>query len=90
MISAGGSSIYGLGAPPGREAWEVAIEDPVRRGKAARTIRLKDRALSVAGSAEKSFEAAGVTYSHIMDPRSGWPVQGVLSVAVLAPQRDGW
>ena len=85
VISAGGSSVYGLGAPPGREAWEVAIEDPVTRGKTARTIRLKDRALSVAGSAEKSFEAGGVTYAHIMDPRSGWPVQGVLSVAVLAP-----
>lgn len=84
LISAGGSSVYGLGAPPGREAWDVAIEDPVTPGKTARTIRLKDRALSVAGSAGKSFEAEGVTYSHIMDPRSGRPVQGVLSVAVLA------
>jgi thiamine biosynthesis lipoprotein len=85
LISAGGSSVYGLGAPPGREAWEVAIEDPVTRGKTARTVRLKDRALSLAGRAEKSFEAGGKTYAHIMDPRSGWPVQGVLSVAVLAP-----
>ena len=47
-------------------------------------LRLKDRALSVAGSSEKSFEADGVRYSHIMDPRTGRPVQGVLSVAVLA------
>ena len=85
LISAGGSSVFGLGAPPGREAWDVAIEDPVTRGKTAQTIQLKDRALSVSGSAEKSFEAGGVTYSHIMDPRSGRPVQGVLSVAVLAP-----
>ena len=38
----------------------------------------------MAGSSEKSFEAGGVTYSHIMDPRDGRPVQGVLSVAVLA------
>jgi FAD:protein FMN transferase len=85
LISAGGSSVFALGTPPGREAWEVAIEDPVTRGKTAHTVHLKDRALSVSGSAEKSFEAGGVTYSHIMDPRSGWPVQGVLSVAVLAP-----
>jgi FAD:protein FMN transferase len=84
LISAGGSSVYGLGAPPGRQAWEVSIEDPMTPGKAARTIRLKDRALSVSGSAAKSFEAGGVIYSHIMDPRSGQPVQGVLSVAVLA------
>lgn len=84
LISAGGSTIYGLGAPPGRDGWDVMIQDPVDPQKVARTIRLKDRALSVAGSAEKSFETGGVRYSHIMDPRTGSPVQGVLSVAVLA------
>ena len=41
--------------------------------------------MSVAGRSEKFFESGGVTYSHIMDPRTGWPVQGILSVAVLAP-----
>jgi FAD:protein FMN transferase len=83
LISAGGSSLYGLGAPPGRESWDVEIQDPIDSRKAALSVRLKDRALSVAGSSEKSFEAGGVTYSHIMDPRSGRPVQGVLTVAVL-------
>jgi FAD:protein FMN transferase len=84
LISAGGSTIYGLGAPPGRDGWDVMIQDPLDPQKIARTIHLKDRALSVAGSAEKSFESGGVRYSHIMDPRTGSPVQGVLSVAVLA------
>jgi FAD:protein FMN transferase len=84
LISAGGSSVYGLGAPPGRDAWEVAIEDPLTRGKTAFAIHLRNRALSLAGSSEKSFAAGGVTYSHIMDPRSGQPAQGVLSVAVQA------
>jgi FAD:protein FMN transferase len=84
LISAGGSTIYGLGAPPGRDAWDVDIQDPIDPRKTALTVRLTDRALSVAGSSEKSFEAGGVTYSHIMDPRTGKPVQGVLSVAVLA------
>jgi len=83
LISAGGSTIYGLGAPPGRPGWDVAIQDPLDAGKVALTIQLKDRALSVAGRSEKSFEVQGVTYSHIMDPRSGTPVQGVLTVAVL-------
>ena len=84
LISAGGSTIYGLGAPPGRDAWDVMIQDPIDPRKTALTVQLKDRALSVAGSSEKSFEAGGVTYSHIMDPRTGRPVQGMLSVAVLA------
>jgi thiamine biosynthesis lipoprotein len=84
LISAGGSTIYGLGAPPGREAWPVEIQDPNDAGKTAMTVRLKNRALSVAGSSEKSFTAAGVVYSHIMDPRTGKPVPGIRSVAVLA------
>ena len=83
LVSAGGSTIYGLGAPPGREAWDVAIQDPLGGECVALTAALKDRALSVAGRAEKSFERDGVVYSHIMDPRTGQPVQGVLSVAVL-------
>jgi FAD:protein FMN transferase len=84
LISAGGSTIYGLGAPPGRDAWDVLIQDPTDPRNIALTVPLKDRALSVAGSSEKSFEAGGLTYSHIMDPRAGRPVQGMLSVAVVA------
>jgi thiamine biosynthesis lipoprotein len=83
LVSAGGSTIYGLGAPPGRDAWDVTLQDPIDARKSALTVQLKNRALSVAGSSEKSFEADGVRYSHIMDPRTGRPVQGMLTVAVL-------
>src|SRR5258708_10335729 len=70
LVSSGGSTIYGLGAPPGRHGWDVSIQDPVDSRKAALTVTLKDRALSVAGSSEKSFESRGVRYSHLMDPRT--------------------
>jgi thiamine biosynthesis lipoprotein len=83
LVSSGGSTIYGLGAPPGLGGWDVKIQDPIDPRKTALTVTLKDRAVSVAGRSEKSFESGGVRYSHIMDPRTGWPVQGVLSVAVL-------
>jgi thiamine biosynthesis lipoprotein len=83
LVSAGGSTTYGLGAPPGRAGWDVTIQDPANPQKVALTVRLKDRALSVSGSYGKSFESGGVRYSHIMDPRSGMPVQGMLSVAVM-------
>jgi thiamine biosynthesis lipoprotein len=85
LVSAGGSTIYALGTPPGRQGWDVSLRDPVDNRRVARRVLLKDRALSVSGTAEKSFEVQGVTYSHIMDPRSARPVQGVLSVAVLGP-----
>jgi thiamine biosynthesis lipoprotein len=83
LVSSGGSTIYGLGAPPGRRGWDVTIQDPIDSRKTALTVTLKDRALSIAGGSEKWFESGGVRYSHIMDPRTGWPVQGVLTVAVL-------
>jgi thiamine biosynthesis lipoprotein len=83
LVSAGGSTIFGMGAPPGRDAWDVEIQDPRGAGGVALTIPLKDRALSVSGRAEKSFERDGIVYSHIMDPRTARPVQGVLGVAVL-------
>jgi FAD:protein FMN transferase len=84
LVSAGGSTIYALGAPPGRDGWPVAIQDPLDSQRVALTLELKDRAVSVAGRSAKFFEADGMTYSHIMDPRTGVPAQGVLSVVVLA------
>jgi thiamine biosynthesis lipoprotein len=84
LVSACGSTIFGAGAPPDRQGWDVGIQDPVDPRRIALTVSLKDRALSVSGTSEKSFEAGGVRYSHIMDPRTGRPVQGLLSVAVLA------
>lgn len=83
LVNLGGSSVYGLGAPPGREAWEVAVQDPADPAKTALTVPLRDRALSVSGRYARFFEQDGVTYSHIMDPRTGRPVQGMLSVAVI-------
>ena len=84
LVSAGGSTIYALGAPPGRDGWTITIADPIDSRTPALTLTVEDRAVSVAGRSEKSFEAGGVIYSHIMDPRTGAPAQGVLTVVVLA------
>jgi len=83
--SAGGSTVYALGAPPGRDAWTVSVQDPLTTGRVAFTVALRDRALSIAGVSEKFFERGSTRYAHIMDPRTGRPVPGVLAVALLAP-----
>ena len=83
LINAGGSTIYGLGSPPANDAWDVQVQDPLDARKVALTVRLKNQALSIAGSAEKFFELHGKRYAHIMDPRTGRPVMNVLSVAVI-------
>ena len=60
LISAGGSTIYGLGRPPGRDGWDVEVQDPFDPRETALVVRLEDRALSVSGTSEKSFEVGGV------------------------------
>jgi thiamine biosynthesis lipoprotein len=87
IISAGRSSIYGIGAPPNEpRGWRVAIPNPRERGKEAFEVFLKNESMSTSGSSEKFFVAGGTTYSHIMNPRTGFPAQGMLLVSVVSPQ----
>jgi thiamine biosynthesis lipoprotein len=48
-------------------------------------IRLRDRAIGTSGSRVQFFRHAGRRYGHILDPRTGWPAEGVLSSTVVAP-----
>jgi len=86
LVSAAGSSIYGLGAPPGEKGWRVQIRDPKDERKTVADVYLKDESMSTSGNYEKFFRAEGRIYSHIMDPRTGWPAQGVLSVSAVTPR----
>ena len=86
LISGGGSSIYAIGAPPGEKGWKVEIKDPKNPSKPVETVFLKDESMSTSGSYEKFFRAEGKLYSHIMDPRTGFPSQGMLSTSVIAPK----
>lgn len=86
LVSASGSSIYGLGAPPGEKGWKVEIRDPKNEKKSVAEVYLKDESMSTSGNYEKFFRAEGRIYSHIMDPRTGWPAQGVLSVSAVTPR----
>lgn len=85
LVSGGGSSIYGIGTPPNEaRGWYVRIRDPKEENKTAAVVYLKDNSLSTSGNYEKFFYAEGKLYSHIMDPRTGYPATGVLSVSVIA------
>jgi len=87
LVSAGGSSIYGLGAPPDDPAgWQVPLRTPDHPGQTAAEVRLKDMSISTSGSYEKFFRAGGKIYAHIMDPRTGYPARGASSVSVMAPR----
>ena len=85
LVSGSGSSIYGMGAPPGEKGWPISIRDPREETKTVQEIVLHDESLSTSGSYEKFFEADGKIYAHIMDPRTGFPARGMLSVSVITP-----
>jgi len=84
LVSSGTSSIYALGSPPGAPGWKITLRDPYDAHKPADIIHLQNYSLSTSGSYERFFEIDGKNYCHIMNPHTGWPVQGVLSAAVLA------
>jgi thiamine biosynthesis lipoprotein len=84
LISAGGSSMYGIGAPPNEKGWPVKIRHPKDPDQTAGEALLKDSSMATSGTSEKFFISGGRLYSHIFDPRTGYPAAGMLSVSVLA------
>jgi thiamine biosynthesis lipoprotein len=87
LVAGSGSSIYGMGVPPTEpKGWRIDIRDPRDPNKSSAEVFLKDTSMSTSGSYEKFFRAEGRTYAHIMDPRTGYPAQGSVSVSVIAPR----
>jgi thiamine biosynthesis lipoprotein len=86
LITAGGSSIYAIGAPPNEQrGWRISIRHPKDANRTVQEVFLKDESMSTSGSYEKFFRAEGRIYSHLMDPRTGYPAPGTLSVSVITP-----
>ena len=86
LVSASGSSIYAMGAPPSDpRGWKISIKNPKSPSKTIEDVVLKDMSMSTSGNYEKFFFAEGRMWSHIMDPRTGFPAEGVISVSVVAP-----
>jgi len=79
--------IYAMGAPPERPWWLVGIRDPVHPDKILPSpLGLRDRAVSTSGDYEQFGIVDGRRESHILDPRTARPVEGVRSVTVVAPR----
>ncbi|MBI3860398.1 MAG: FAD:protein FMN transferase [Planctomycetia bacterium] len=85
LMHGGYSSILARGAHASCDGWPVAIRHPLFPNRQLATVLLKDRGVSTSGSAVQFFRYQGKRYGHIVDPRSGWPVDAMLSATVLAP-----
>jgi FAD:protein FMN transferase len=83
LLNFGQSSIWALGTPPNAPGWRVLVQRP--DGEPAGVITLRDQALSISGTMGQPFIINGRQYGHIIDPRSGQPLQRNLQACILAP-----
>lgn len=67
------------------DGWPVGIGNPLITNKRLGTIVLRDQAMATSGSNIQYFRVGEKRYGHILDPRTGWPAEGHLSVTVIAP-----
>ena len=84
LFNAGASSIRAIGSGERGEGWTVGLRHPRSKFKRLGVLRLRDCALSTSGNEEQFFDHEGRRFSHIIDPRSGWPSERVTSVSVVA------
>lgn len=80
-----GGDIRVLGPKPDGQSWVIGIQHPRELSKIIATIPLKEGALATSGDYEKYFELNGKRYCHILNPRTGMPVEYWSSISVLAP-----
>jgi thiamine biosynthesis lipoprotein len=83
-VLARGSRAGPVPAEASSRGWIVGVRHPLHPERRLAEIRLCDRALGTSGSAMQFFRHRGRRYAHILDPRTGRPAEGVLSVTVVA------
>ena len=83
LLDFGQSSIWALGSPPDAPHWRLLVQRP--DGQRVGVIALHDQALSISASFGQTFLIQGRQYGHVVDPRSGMPLQRDLLACVIAP-----
>ena len=83
-----GGEVYASGVRKDARCWKIGINRPRKESpydEVYKIVRLKDKAFATSGDYRKFFEVEGKRYSHILDPKTGYPVaNGVVSVSIIA------
>lgn len=87
LIHGGKSSVLARGNQPGADhtGWRVGVRHPLRQSEPLADLTLRNQALSTSGAGTQFFIRRGRRYGHILDPRSGYPAEGLYSATVIAP-----
>jgi len=80
-----GGNIYVLGASAGKNTWKIGVQHPRNKDEILGYLELKNEATATSGDYERFFEIKGNRYSHIINPKTGMPVNGIIAVTIVAP-----
>jgi thiamine biosynthesis lipoprotein len=81
-----GGDVRALGGQADGRPWRVGIRHPRAQPVAAiASIEIADGAVATSGDYERGFDLDGRRYCHLLDPRTGWPVQAWQAISVVAP-----
>jgi len=76
------------GKQPNGDEWKVAITNPMDKNKVFALLPITNGAVVTSGNYEKYVNFNGKRYAHIIDPRTGYPSTGIISVTVFAPKAE--
>ncbi len=87
MVNAGGD-LTTWGHTIENKGWKIGIADPDKKEKYTGWIEVKNVSVVTSGNYEKFIEIDGKKYTHIIDPRTGYPSEGVKSVTIISPDAE--
>ncbi|WP_212744241.1 FAD:protein FMN transferase [Maribacter sp. ACAM166] len=76
------------GKQPDNKEWNIAITNPMNKNKVFALLPISNGAVVTSGNYEKYVTFNNIRYTHIIDPRSGYPATGIISVTVFAPKAE--
>ena len=86
LLHGGSSSVYAIGHPPCEpRGWGVRLRHPNDEDHSLGTLWLRDCGLGTSAATFQYFDYNGRKLGHLLDPRTGWPVEGTSSATVVAP-----
>ncbi len=87
IVNASGD-LSAWGTRPDRKPWKIGINHPFKPHKILKVFKIKEASVATSGSYEKYAEIDGRRYSHIIDPKTGYPSTGLTSVTVTGPSAE--
>lgn len=78
-----GGDLKLIGPRPDGQAWRVGIHHPRQEGAMIKTLSLHRGAVASSGDYQRCMVINGQRYSHVLNPKTGWPVKHLASVSVV-------